>query len=121
MPASWSAWPAGCILDLSFFDPMMIPTSGASTSISSKAASTSGIVWTPVWRCGAGSAGSILSMVPLVVGCGFGRPGGSADDALDRACRDVRPHLLAFEVDQIGGIVRPLPRLCGVGPDPGHV
>ena len=43
MPASWRAWPAGCIFGLSFFEPMMIPTRGASTSISSNAASTSGI------------------------------------------------------------------------------
>jgi hypothetical protein len=43
MPASCSAAPAGCIFGLSFFEPMMIPTRGASTSISSKAASTSGI------------------------------------------------------------------------------
>src|SRR6476619_1951549 len=44
MPASCSAAPAGCILGLSFFEPMMIPTIGSSTSISSNASSTAGIV-----------------------------------------------------------------------------
>src|SRR4051794_10904193 len=43
MPASLSAAPAGCILGLSFFEPMMIPTCGSATSISSKASSTAGI------------------------------------------------------------------------------
>src|SRR3954452_13476687 len=43
MPASCKAAPAGCILGLSFFEPMMIPTIGSSTSISSNASSTAGI------------------------------------------------------------------------------
>ena len=87
--------PAGCIFGLSFFEPMMIPTSGSSTSISSKASSTAGIV------AGSAAGGS--------VGCG--RLGVSeislissslvwlAGHALDGAGGDVGADLHSVEGD----------------------
>jgi hypothetical protein len=60
MPASCSAAPAGCIFALSLFEPMMIPTRGSSTLISSKASSTAGIV-APWLGCGSSEISLISS------------------------------------------------------------
>src|SRR4029077_6754219 len=112
MPASSRALPAGCIFGLSFFEPMMIPTCGSSTSISSKASSTAGIV--AAW---VGSAGPVGADVP--VGWGWGSSEISlisflfrlAGDALDGAGGDVGADLHSLEGDPAGGIVCAIARL----------
>src|SRR5680860_1281550 len=99
MPASCRAAPAGCILGLSFFEPMMIPTWGASTSISSKAFSTAGIVVAPL-----GCGSSEISLICSSLGSGLIT---STGYPLDRAGGDVGADLHSVEGDPAGSIVRP--------------
>ena len=78
----------------------MIPTSGASTSISSNAASTSGMRLDVGLGVGGGSplSGSLVSIVvPL-----FAQPAATRSTA--RAAMS-RAHLHSIEADQLGGIV----------------
>src|SRR3954453_1832102 len=122
MPSSSSALPAGSIFGLSFFEPMMIPTCGSSTSISVKASSTAGIVAMSVGSAGAGSAG-----VAVPIGCGSSEISlisflsGSGRDPLDGAGGDVGADLHSLEGDPADGIVRTIARLGGAGPEAGHV
>src|SRR3954451_1623104 len=81
---------------------MMIPTRGASTSISSNAASTSGI--------GSRVAGTLVSVSVLGSRC-ISTSLLSGLDGVHGACRDVGTHLLAVEVDHVGRLVGPVARL----------
>src|SRR6478752_4314170 len=105
MPASSSALPAGCIFGLSFFEPMMIPTRGSSTSISSKASSTAGIV-TPAGRGSEGSLAAPLGWGSSEISLTWFLPGcWSTGDALDGAGGDVGADLHSLEGDPAGSIV----------------
>src|SRR5215211_639013 len=130
MPASSSALPAGSIFGLSFFEPMMIPTCGSSTSISVKASSTVAIV--AVW---VGSAGGSAG-VAVPVGWGSSEISlirssqvlillvnltGSAGDPLDGAGGDVGADLHSLELDPAGCIVRTIAGFGGTATQPGHV
>src|SRR5262245_38341251 len=110
MPASCRAVPAGCIFGLSFFEPMMIPTRGASTSISSKASSTAGI---GVDSVGWGS--SEISLISSFLWLGL------TGDALDGAGGDVGAHLLPVELDPPGRIVCAIAGRGRGGPERRHV
>src|SRR5918996_4158487 len=119
MPASCRASPAGCIFGLSLAEPMMIPTSGASTSISSNASSTAGIVAVagPSLSAnpdsGAPSSGSYISIsLPSLAFRG---------EALNRARRDVGAHLHSVEADPAGSIVRLLAGIRRGGAETGDV
>src|SRR4051794_11605180 len=120
MPASSRALPAGCIFGLSFFEPMMIPTCGSSTSISSNASSTAGIV--AAW---VGSAGAVGSGEPV----GWGSSEISlisflsrlAGDPLDGAGGDVGTDLHSIEGDPAGGIVCAIARLRRARAEAGHI
>src|SRR2546421_4372521 len=88
---------------------MMIPTRGASTSISSNASSTSGTVAV------AGAPGSATPGSPPFSGSCISiriLPLSIGGDALDRSRRDVGAHLHAVEADPARRIVRPI---AGVG------
>src|SRR5436190_7190167 len=117
MPWSSSAWPAGCIFGLSFFEPMMIPTSGASTSISSNALSTSGIgsvvAVSASLRCV--PSGSAISIDLLLLGCLV--RGHRADGPLG----DVRAPLHAVERNHVRRLVDAVPRLLGGRTERGDV
>src|SRR5215203_4678591 len=122
MPSSSSALPAGSIFGLSFFEPMMIPTRGSSTSISLKASSTAGIVASSLGSTGVvdgapavplGLGSSEISLISLL--CGL------AGDPLDGAGGDVGADLHSREGDPAGGIVRTIARLGRARPQPGHV
>src|SRR6266576_2661671 len=121
MPASSKALPAGSIFGLSFFEPMMIPTCGSSTSISSNASSTAGIV--------ADSAGSAGGTAAVPVACGSSEislissslGGWPIVDALDGAGGDVVPDLHSLEGDPAGSIVRTSAGLGRARPEPRHV
>src|SRR5689334_16449077 len=124
MPASSSALPAGCILGLSFFEPMMIPTCGSSTSISSKASSTAGIVAARVGS--AGPAGGLAAPVgwgssEISLICSSCSLGGLAGDPLDGAGGDVGADLHSLEGDPAGGIVCTIARLGGARTKTRHV
>src|SRR5215207_5314475 len=103
MPASWSASPAGCILGLSFFEPMMIPTRGAATSISSKASSTAGIS-VGAAGVGAGVSPGIGSSEISLTWCPLWLSG----HALGSARGDVGADLHSLEGDPAGGTVSTL-------------
>ena len=103
IPASCSAVPAGCILGLSFLEPMMIPTRGASTSISSNAASTSGI-----GSSFAGVATSVSVLGSRCISTVVSSPLLSARDRGHGPLSDVGPHLLAAEINHPRGLVRAL-------------
>src|SRR5687767_10408029 len=81
---------------------MMIPTRGASTSISSNASSTAGIV--------SGTSVSVSLTLSFL-----GR------HLLDRPRRDVGAHLHAVELDPLSGIVSAIPRLGRRDAEGGHV
>src|SRR5258706_5130012 len=108
MPASCRAAPAGCILGLSFFEPMMIPTWGSSTSISSNASSTAGIAVAPV-GCGSSEISLISSSLGSRVISSTGYP-------LDRAGGDVGADLHSVEGDPAGRIVCAIARRGGRRP-----
>src|SRR5688572_28151630 len=103
---------------------MMIPTCGASMSISSNTRSTDGIgsatrtSTSPLLSpslSGASSrisSGSRISIVALSF---------SGGDAVNRPRGDVGAHLLAVELDPARRIVRALARLGRVGSQRGHV
>src|SRR5215218_5285436 len=124
MPASSSALPAGSIFGLSFFEPMMIPTWGSSTSISVKASSTVAIVAVWLGSAGAGSAG-----VAAPIGCGSSEISlisfplwfGLTGNPLDGAGGDVGPDLHPLESDPAGCIVRPIAGLGGTATQAGQV
>src|ERR671931_109115 len=111
MPCSWSAPPAGCIFGLSFLDPMMIPTRGASTSISSNAASTSGMGSITSVSVDPGSDTS-KSRSPVGWGC-------SAGGDRYRARGDVGAHLPALEVDDGDALIGAVSRRRRVRAEPG--
>src|SRR6476646_7161661 len=127
MPTSSRALPAGSIFGLSFFEPMMIPTWGSSTSISVKASSTVAIVAVSV-----GAAASKNKSVAVPVGCGSSEislisllwnlsVNGLAGDALDGAGGDVGADLHSLERDPAGGIVCTIARLGGTATQAGHI
>ena len=93
----------------------MIPTRGASTSISSNAASTSGI-----GSSGAAGAATSVSVLGLSASPRLSPFSlSSVATALDGARGDVGAHLLAVELDQLGGRVGALARLGRAsGPSP---
>src|SRR5215212_1243970 len=91
---------------------MMIPTSGASTSISSNAASTSGI-GSAVATSGA-PPGSAISIAPSP--CRL-----SGFDPFHGALGDIAAYLHALEQDLPRGIVRPLPGAAHRRAQAGHV
>src|ERR671929_2203476 len=98
---------------------MMIPTRGASTSISSNAASTSGIgsrvaVSVSVSVCGSRlRPGSAVSIPPRVLSVDLVRY------ALDRAPRDVLTHLHPVEADLARRLVGTAPRGLRIRAEPG--
>src|SRR5258705_6633621 len=113
MPASCRAAPAGCILGLSFFEPMMIPTWGSSTSISSNAFSTAGIAVVPVLGCGSSEISLISSSL--------GSKDMSAGYPFDRAGGDVGADLHSVEGDPAGRIVCTIARRGRRRAERGHV
>src|ERR1043165_9428141 len=111
MPASSKALPAGSIFGLSFFGPMMIPTCGSSTSISSNASSTAGIVAVSAGSGGGAAAGpgacgsSEISLIysSLVMGTlVIENSSRSTADALDGAGGYIAPDLHSLEGDPAG-------------------
>src|SRR5919112_231150 len=116
MPKSSSACPAGCIFGLSFFEPMMIPTRGASTSISASpnAVSTSGI--------GSVAAGwaTPVSVLGSCIGA-FSPSRRGSGHAGDGPGGDVGAHLLALELDHPSRVVGALARDAGVRAECRHV
>src|SRR5690348_16740196 len=122
MPASSSAFPAGSIFGLSFFEPMMIPTCGSSTSISVNASSTVAIVAVSLGSAG----GSVGAAAP--VGCGSSEISlicsslvRLTGDPLDGAGSDVGPDLHPVEGDPAGRIVCTIASLGGAATQAGHI
>src|SRR6478735_1925131 len=118
MPASCRAAPAGCILGLSFFEPMMIPTRGSSTSISSKASSTAGIV--VPWVGGGPSLGIDSSIGSSEISLTLVLSGLSGH-ALGGAGGDVGADLHSVEGDPARRTVSTLTGGGGGRSQPGHV
>src|SRR5690349_19986226 len=115
MPATCSGALACCMFGLYSNEPMMIPTSGSSTSISSKASSTAGIVvgrTDPADPVGCGSEIS-LTWIPLW--------GELTGDAPDCAGGDVAADLHSVEGDPLGRIVCTIAGRGRRRPQPGHV
>ena len=96
MPRSRSSLPAGSIVGLSLAEPMMIPTRGASTSMPSKASSTSGMV--------SGGSGSDSLVAAPRCGSRVSTAGRLAHPFRDSR-GDVSAVLRAVEVDVLDALV----------------
>src|SRR5882757_4164874 len=105
MPCSERYFSAGSIFSMSFFDPMMIPTSGPEASKSCSICS----IWTSV--CVSGVM-SLMSSSRGWLGTG---------NSVDGAGGDVGADLHPVEGDPPRGIVRTIARRGRVGAEPGDV
>ena len=95
MPRSSSSFAAFSIASMSLFEPITMPTRGASTSMSSSCACTS-----------ASCIGSGASDSPGVSRSLIGQPRSSSERFSRRARGDVAPELHAVEGDHLGRSIR---------------
>src|SRR3954454_16417979 len=117
MPRSLSSAAAFCIVSMSLFEPMMIPTSGVSTSSPSN--SCSGSLVATVSRCGVISARPRSSP----------SSGGSTVSSLNKSCLhflhsargNVAAQLLSIEIDLVRGLVGQVARGGRTRPHACHV
>src|SRR4051812_37710598 len=117
MPRSFSSAAAFCIVSMSLFEPMMIPTSGVSTSRPSNSCSGSLVATDSRW--------GVVSALPS----GRSPSGGSTVSSLNNSCLhsvhgargDVAALLLSIEIDLVRGLVRQVAGGGGARPHGGHV